>query len=508
MYKHGLLISALLLGAGTLSAQDLNEAFNLSNLTVQGTARSMGFGNALGSIGADFSTLSVNPAGIGIYRSSEATFTPALRINNASSDYLGSTTTDNNTRFGINNFGIVFASSANGRRRAKRAWKSVSFAFGMNKVADFNRNYTYQGVNRSSSATQAMESDANQYDVTTVNTPGYLGYQGFLIDPASAGTPPYHSVVPFSGGINQQKVIQEKGSISEYAFSFGGNYRDVLMLGATIGVPDVHYSANSYYSETKIPGNTASNPAGFQYYQYNQSLDITGVGFNLKLGAIYKITDYLRLGAAFHTPTIYGITDVYNPYLLSQFSSGATELSVSNGGLQTNQFDYSFVTPWRGVLSASFIIKKIGFITADYEYVNYAAMHYIYPTDPTTNNAAAESAINQDIKNTYKGASNFRIGAEALVTKYFMARAGFGYYGSPYKNNEDLAQRIDISGGVGFHFRHFFTDLALVHSFYKNQEYAYTVDYNFVVSGPPAPAPLASTRYASNNVAWTIGVKF
>src|SRR5271170_4082159 len=78
-------------------AQDVTEAYNLSNTTVQGTARSMGFGNALGSVGGDFSSLNVNPAGIGIYRSSELTFTPSLRVNSATGDYAGSSTTDNNT---------------------------------------------------------------------------------------------------------------------------------------------------------------------------------------------------------------------------------------------------------------------------------------------------------------------------------------------------------------------------------------------------------------------------
>ncbi len=70
------LLPALLIGSLGASAQDITEAYNLSNLTVQGTARSMGFGNALGSVGGDFSSLSVNPAGLGVYRSSEFTLTP------------------------------------------------------------------------------------------------------------------------------------------------------------------------------------------------------------------------------------------------------------------------------------------------------------------------------------------------------------------------------------------------------------------------------------------------
>ncbi len=139
-----LLFPAFIIGSISASAQDVTEAYNLSNLTVQGTARSMGFGNALGSVGGDFSSLSVNPAGLGIYRSSELSITPSLRINSAKGDYAGTTSSDNNTRASINQFAIVLTSAPKGKRYDSRNWKAVSFAFGMNRVADFNHNYTYR----------------------------------------------------------------------------------------------------------------------------------------------------------------------------------------------------------------------------------------------------------------------------------------------------------------------------------------------------------------------------
>src|SRR4051812_21891745 len=97
-----LLLPALFAGAVAASAQDLAEAYNLSSLNVQGTARSMGFGNALGSVGGDFSSLSVNPAGLGVYRSSEITFTPSMRLNSAATNYLSSAGADNNTHVNVN----------------------------------------------------------------------------------------------------------------------------------------------------------------------------------------------------------------------------------------------------------------------------------------------------------------------------------------------------------------------------------------------------------------------
>ncbi len=509
------LLPALLIGSLTTSAQDIREAYNLSNLTIQGTARSMGFGNALGSVGGDFSSLSVNPAGLGVYRSSEVTFTPSLRMNGTSSQYTGTTTDDNSTHFNINNFGVVFTHAPKGRHYKHRSWKAVSFAFGMNRSADFNNNYTYSGKNSTSSGSQVFESDANQFGVTSASSLGYIGYQSYLLNKNAAGQ--YYSIVPFSGGVDQLKSTQINGGVNEYVFSLGGNYKEKLLLGITIGIPTVNYQSSSYYQETLSAGNTVSNPYGFNSFNYNQTVNVTGAGVNAKIGAIYKFSDNFRIGLALHSPTYYSISDIYTPGITTVHNDSAATLSVGNGALAQNQFNYSLTTPGKGVLSATYLFKKLGFITADYEYVNYGSMRYVYPGgfDNAGNSLQAEQdAINQEIKSTYKGASNFRLGAEGRLGKYFMIRLGAGYYGNPYKTSDYNAQRIDVSGGIGFHFRHFFTDLAIVHSMYQIEEQPYSVDYGVyngapsVISGSSATIPTATTTYSVNNLALTVGVKF
>src|SRR6185503_7314703 len=110
MNSGKILSLSLLLAAGVSSsiyAQDVTDALRYSYLSPMGTARSAGFGNALGSIGGDFTSLSVNPAGIGVYRKSEFTFTPSFKINSTQSTYMGTTLSDNNVRFNVNNVGVV-----------------------------------------------------------------------------------------------------------------------------------------------------------------------------------------------------------------------------------------------------------------------------------------------------------------------------------------------------------------------------------------------------------------
>lgn len=508
------LIPAVVLGSSSLYAQDITEAYNLSNLTVQGTARSMGFGNALGSVGADFSTLSVNPAGLGVYRSSELTFTPSLRINAANTNYAAGNNSDNNVHFNINNFGLVFTSAPKGERYARRNWKAVSFAFGMNRTADFNHNYNYGAYNNTSSGSQVFESDAN-YDYVSANakdanTLGYMGYQSYLLNEDAKGV--FHTIVPYQGGVNQLKTVHENGGVNEYTISLGGNYKERLMLGATIGIPSFRYFRNSTFTETIASGNTQPNPDGFYSFNYNTLLDISGGGINAKIGAIYKISDMFRIGAAFHSPTYYSITDLFTPSL-STTCNNSTVVSIDNGFPVQNQFNYNMVTPWRGVISATGIMDKYGFLTADIEYVDYSTMRYLYPVDPGYSYQAAEDAMNKVIRDTYKPTVNFRLGGELRFAKYFMARAGFGYYGNAYTaygqaNAGYSTERIDLSTGVGFRFKHFFTDLGIVHSNYQGYEQPYAIDYNYVASGAPATIPTARVTYGVNNVALTCGVKF
>ncbi len=520
-----LFLSALLIGSNAASGQDVGESYDLSNTTVQGSARSMGFGNALGSVGGDFSSLSVNPAGLGIYRNSEVSFTPSLRLNSANAVYAGSSAFDANSRFNINHIAFVFTSAPKGQRYERRDWKAVSFAFGMNRIADYNRNYTYSGYNNTSSASQAFESDANMYpgDASSTdasNAPGYIGYQSYLINQNANGQ--YYSIVPFSGGINQLKNVEERGRINEYVIALGGNYKEKLMLGITLGIPSIKYVRNSYYTET-VAANNTTNPDNFNSFTYSQRVNITGVGINTKLGAIYKFSDMFRAGIAFHTPTWYALNDVYDPGMTAN-AQGYNVALLSGVDLVQNRFDYSVSTPWKGVVSATLMLNKRGFITADIEYVDHSSTRFRFPEGPdaatTSEYQQQENVLNAEVKKTYKGTPNFRLGGEARLGQSFMLRAGFGYYGDPYteygKANRlsYTAERIDLSLGMGFRFRHFFTDIAFVRSMYQRIEQPYSIVYNdgagnnFVHSGSPATVLVATIDQVLNNVAWTVGFKF
>src|SRR3954466_4771231 len=82
-------------------AQSDIDALRYSQSSLTGTARYVSMGGAFGALGADFSSLSYNPAGIGLYRKSEFTFTPSIYAEKTTSDFLGTSGSDSKFNFNI-----------------------------------------------------------------------------------------------------------------------------------------------------------------------------------------------------------------------------------------------------------------------------------------------------------------------------------------------------------------------------------------------------------------------
>jgi len=515
-YLNLLIASAIMLPA-TAMAQNEIDALRYSQVTGAATARALSLGGAGGSYGGDFSSLSINPAGIGVYRSSEIMITPTLRFNNMTGDYLGTSSSDDNTKMTLGNFGVVFTTAPSGKRYQNSSWKAFSFGVGYNRVADFNSRGYYQGNNTQSSMTEGFAADAKYNGVSPDIAPppyGFFAWEGYLTD-TGLNSIPYQNIIKNGGSLDQSKEWKTKGGINEWTFSLGGNYMEKLMLGATLGVTSYKYDRTTTYHEADATGNTNND---FQEMYYDETLSTTGVGVNFKLGAIYVVNDYFRIGGAFHSPTWSSFTD-QSSYNMDTYTEGyKASMGASNTDPHTNvqpydqngnpvvyQYDYSLRTPWRGVLSATAFMGKYGFITADYEYAAYGSMRYNFNGD-----GAYERLVNNAIKDTYKGTHNFRLGVEGRMDN-FMGRVGFAYYSSPYKNAAAFdGQRMDLSAGIGGRFDWLFVDLTYVHSIQKSAEFLYPIitPSSDALGIRQTPVNTANLKYGNNMIALTMGIKF
>ena len=445
----------LLTTSFTLPAQFAEDALRFSELYRQGTARSMAVGGAFGGLGGDFSVLSTNPGGLAIYRSSELSASPEIFSRKTTSLYNGRELEDSRTIFDFANLGWI---SAKPLGRGAKGWKYYQLAFGMNRLNNFNSNSYMQGPNLDNSRLDVYAAQADGISYSEIENGGFPddltpAWWMYLLDTIPGTTNQYYTPVPYAGTLQTQR-INTRGSINEFLFSGAGNFDDVLYIGASVGMPYIRYFRESFYSETDV----ADTIPYFESWTTTENLETKGFGINFKLGAIARPVDWIRIGLAFHTPTWYfSMRDTWNVTMSSDL-----EWFSGDAVMPVRTYKYKLTTPLRAIGSLGFVIKKIGFVSLEYEYVNYGwaklnARDYGFGNE------------NANIKSYYKSANNFRAGTEWRISKISL-RAGYALYGSPYKDGLNDGMRQSFSGGIGFKTGGFAIDFAYVYSI-KNEDY-------------------------------------
>jgi hypothetical protein len=469
-----------------LSAQNEVDALRYSQQDIFGNARFAAMSGAFGALGGEFSSLSYNPAGIGMYQFSEFTLTPSLNYNSTKSYYNGSNFGYNKTGLSISNLGLVFILPKNNSE-----WKRINIAIGWNQLANYDQNIKIQGENSTSSLVDNILDYAQGNTIDNLNAfHGAPAFWSDLIDLANNSIDTttdwyandngnYISHISSNTNKGQSKYIKSTGEENEFVFSVGGSYNEQIYLGATIGFPTINYYENSTYNEHSFE-DTINGLHGFDY---EEELSVYGSGINLKVGAIYRATDQIKVGVSLHSPTLYSIEETYNTLITTHFDyESYTETSP------INYFEYELLTPWKAIVSASTIFNKNIIISADYEIIDYTF------SQMSSSDYAFENE-NENIKNLYQRTENIRLGAEVNI-KPFVLRSGYAKYGSAFANKD--FSRENFSFGIGINNGGYFFDVAYVLSQGMDEHKLYSEDYI-------APVDLVNTNH---NLIFTLGFRY
>src|SRR5690554_5561836 len=437
--KRFIFSSVIMLLGLVATAQNEADVMRYSSAYGLGTARFAGLGGAMGALGGDMSAIHSNPAGIGIYRFGDISFTPALEINNLESDLHGNAYTDNKTLPVINNTGFVLVNETN-----DPYWKAINFGVSYNRLNTFNDNLTIRSTNPiSNSLMQDFVNEANGYPLNELSDfSSGLAWDGFVIDQVDSVNNIYAGRV-FQGDMQQVQVAESSGRLSETAISFGTNYNDIFYLGASFNFQSPYYKSNTRTTESP----TDISGTDLVTYTYIEDLETTGIGFNFKLGGIVKAGKTLRFGASVQTPTTFRLTDNYRTKLTSElrdpFETTSQQSSLS-------VFEYRVRAPWRYMASVAGVLGTKAVISFQYEFSDLASARL---KNASSFSGADFDAVNDLIELNYSGSNIFRAGAEYRLTPEFYARGGFAYFSNSNKANEfteaDL-NRYHYSGGLGY----------------------------------------------------------
>ena len=539
-----------------INAQEAFDVLQMSQNDLRGTSRFQSMAGAFGALGGDLSTMTQNPAGIGVYRNSDLGITLGVDFNSTKSgvDRI------NESKFNVNNLGYVGAIRLN-----SEAVPNLNFGFSYNRVKSYNRHYiggvrdiptsmsnfiADEFVNMNGYAAEDLiwTDDFNPYfdyvyddflgrykgyapwaAVTVYDMPttgdGYVG----IINDRGDGTLNMQGLFGPGTTGNAYYEVDERGHADEYNIAFGGNIANKVYFGLDFGIMDLDFRSFQGYEEdltnpyvmaddhdlfySEITNDHTSANWGLYNYLHSE-----GTGVNFKLGLIWKPVQSLRIGAAFHTPTYYDMRDTYYVAAsLRAYQNGAQLYSADKGSNDGYDYssEYTIKTPWRFMGSVAGVIGKSGILSLDYEYVANQTMrvgddHGDYPD------------VTYNIKNYLKPSHIIRLGGEYRVNPNWSLRAGYSIKTSQVKKGvDDYEYNIvtvgtnpsyqydntvqHITCGVGYHYKSFYTDLAYVHqireSVYNafspiNDEYGYE------------PNVSADVKDNNNRVSLTLGVRF
>lgn len=452
------------------------EALKYSRNELYGTARSMAMANAFGALGGDITGVSINPAGIGVYRSSEIVGTLGYMQNNAAVGNISKSVRD----FNFHNFGFVGYYPLR-----NESMPMINFGFAYNRQKAFNREINGAGdgkstmidyiADRSYGIKPGLLEMGDNLPDPFLDQPwlSVLGYNSRLINSRQNNAGDYEYMPLNTKGERpfQEVYSSERGYIDQYDFTFGTTLNNVLNIGVTINVADIYHNLSTDFLEDFNSGG----------YTLENDITTTGAGVGAKFGLIYRPVNELRLGLAYHTPMWYSMTEVFRAAIDDDMGAYVTDPDYEKGRTSSATFTnyYDLKTPGKIVLSAASVLGNSFILSADYELTDYSNMNLRVPAGHSDKNwyDIDNEYINQDFKLT----STFKLGMEYRFDQQLSGRLGYAWMQNPYDyefrvNGGDAAVsgsntifRMEgdthyFTGGIGFRFsRAFYADFALVY---------------------------------------------
>lgn len=443
------ILSLGMVAAAQAMAQETYLNAAMSTEALNGTARYVGMGGAMDALGADLSTISSNPAGIGLFRSSQAKVSFGL----VSQDDVKSFANGNKTTMSFDQAGFVYS-----MRTGPQSFLNVALNY--HKSSNFD-----QILSAASTLSDASQNKlsylkglnglfalATSNDVTS-------GYDGGSLRQSNMFNNVdylyYNTVLPSKTGqfgfSNANGYIFDRattGYIGCYELNLSGNHNDQLYWGLTVGISDVHYNAYTRYSEQLVDNKNL--PTGT--VTMTDDRRITGTGVSIKAGLIVRpVADSpFRFGLSVASPTFYDLTSSYS----ASTENNMTGYAKNNYGKRTESYDFRLNTPWKFGLSAGTTIGRSVALGASYEYADYGSLdtriknggYYdidgYYYTSSTSDNA-----MNTATKQTLKGVSTLKLGAEFRPDPAIAVRLGYNYVSPMYKDNAYKGICVNSIGG-------------------------------------------------------------
>lgn len=409
----------MMMTSASMMAQETYENTKFVETDLNGTAKYVGMGGAMEALGADISTISTNPAGIGVFRSGYVSGTVSL----LNQQDVKAFSPGHKTNLSLDQIGFVY-SSPNFERTS-----FLNFSMNYRKSRNFNQILSaaagLDNASQNKLTYQKFRNDIFTYrtDLTYTQVDG-LYIKDVLYDQVEDA----YFYYPAS---NYQYNRAQQGYIGEYDVNISGNINNRVFVGVTLGIHDVHYKHYSEYSETFVP-----NEDEIYGLTLVDSRKITGTGMDVKAGVIFRPVESspFRIGAYVHSPIWYELTTSNDTYL--------TDGRISTP-LAYEDYKFKVYTPWKFGLSLGHTVSNFLALGATYEYADYANIstrikendYYYSVFDRAYSYSHKDNNMNAHTESTLKGVSTLKLGAEFKPDPSIAVRLGYNYVSPMFDKN-------------------------------------------------------------------------
>lgn len=454
------------IACGTVAlAQNEDDALRYSVPVPGGGARAWGLAGAMGAVGADPAAASINPAGFGLYNTSELSLSLGLEVNDAQASFMGTSTGAGRQRMSVNNLALVFHFN-----KSSGDWHGGTFGLSYDRRASFQWKEQANGDRVPGTFLEqfAMEANGTPYtDLENGSLPftAGLAWYTYGIDTVPGTNDQYLPGIPSGTDTRQEHTIDASGRMGTTSFYYAANYKDRLYIGAALGITGTRYERYTTHEERPLDDAVALRTVHFK-----EDLLTTGNGFDLKVGAIGRVGSHVRLGAAFHTPMWLLLNDSYSYTMTTTFTGSSDPLQeVSPDGT----FSYRVTTPWSATLSAVYQAGKYGLVSVDYTY-----------SDPRNARLRASRSLldqydygteNEAIKASFRPMHTVRAGTEWRAGSWYF-RVGGAWRPDPYAKADTRhgTGYRQYGGGVGYRVTHWSFDLGGTWGLRNGKYYTYS----------------------------------
>jgi len=402
----------------------------------------------------------------------------------------------------INNIGVVY--------KIPTRVGSLVLGGGIHTNSVYNRSLGSSAFNNQSTITDIFKGESSDYR--------NIAFETYAIDYADQAQTQLESIfrIGFDDGFPgtyQQSELTQDGRSREFAFFMGTEFKKNLHIGFSLGINEAFHNMsrnileedldNVYDGDFIEQDENGENGTDIYSIQLSDELRSDVLGFEARIGAVYKLGQYLNLGASWSLPSIMEITEEYNSTITTSFDNSIGPFFDSFEG----EFTYAITRPSKYSLGMA-VNQLKGFdlsIGVDFISYNKTDIDLTYDQSLDFDEVAflrdQEAVIEQSINQRYQSVMNTRIGAQYRFKNGTELRAGTSIL--PSKSVQIDETRKLYSGGIGIPLsRDFFLDITTQYIQWNDRSVLY--EYQDMGSTIPIQESISESNQLINVL---IGIK-